>query len=505
MSGSDRLKRSAPDLAGRSSRESALTVLMVSPDTRETEVYSELIREIAQAKMDVVTTLEGNHDWISKSLYNLIILDVSSMDTDGLMLLERIKRSNPAASVILMSDKVTVEQAVTAVRMGAEDYLKKPFHLESFMLAIKRGMDRKAVFGENQSAKGYLHLVNSCQLISASLEQSKIFRIVQGYFAQELRSLHSAIYTLEAGQARKVSERSQDRAIEEVLDIAMLAANPLPAMAESVEPYRFIDRSQLTPALFVFPFRCSGPNLYFYVCLSPQKPEALEAFENCLRLLRRQLEVTGNNIEHYLGVEQLAYVDDATGLYNTRYLNYVLDREIAQFHTTQKSFAVLFIDADRFKGVNDTHGHLVGTKLLHELGEHLKRHVREADTVFRYGGDEFVAVLSPCDLQTAKNVAERFRQSIQDHVFLKHEGLNIQFTVSIGVAVFPDHARNKKDVIAIADHAMYKAKKISRNAVTVAERPEDAATQGPGSSTEGEVPGLKSPKPPGRPERRKSK
>ena len=268
--------------------DTSFTVLLVSPDSKETEVYSDLIRDIAKAKMDVVTALEGNQDWISKSSYNLVILDVSSMNTDGLALLERIKRTNPGASVILMSDKVTVEQAVTAVRMGAEDYLKKPFNLESFMLAVKRGMDKKEVFGENIHATGYLHLVNSCQLISASLEQTKIFRIVQGYFAQELRSHHSVVYTFENGQARKMSEKSNDRAMEEVLDIAILASNPFPGMIQSSELYRFVDRSQLAPALFVFPFRCSGPNPYFYVCLSPQKPELTESFENCLRLLKRQ-------------------------------------------------------------------------------------------------------------------------------------------------------------------------------------------------------------------------
>src|SRR6185312_5490368 len=116
-----------------------------------------------------------------------------------------------------------------------------------------------------------------------------------------------------------------------------------------------------------------------------------------LRMIRAQIEVTGKNIEQYLGVQHLAYVDDATGLYNTRYLNYILDREIAQAAATSRAFAVLFIDADKFKGVNDTHGHLVGTKLLNELGVQLKRLVRGSDTVFRYGGDEFVAVLSPCD------------------------------------------------------------------------------------------------------------
>ena len=168
---------------------------------------------------------------------------------------------------------------------------------------------------------------------------------------------------------------------------------------------------------FVFRFRCVGISEYFCVCLSPKRPSAIEPFENRLGMLRRQIEVTGNNIREFMGVKQLAYLDDATGLGNTRYLNNILDREIANANNKKRSFAVLFIDADRFKKVNDEHGHLIGTRLLNELGQHLKEHVRTTDTVFRYGGDEFVAVLSPCDFETARQVAERIRAAVEKTLF----------------------------------------------------------------------------------------
>jgi diguanylate cyclase (GGDEF)-like protein len=195
----------------------------------------------------------------------------------------------------------------------------------------------------------------------------------------------------------------------------------------------------------------------------------MEVFETRLKMLRTQTDVTGKNIEQYLGVQHLVYVDDATGLYNTRYLYAVLEREITQSVATQKSFAVLFMDADYFKKINDQYGHLVGTKLLHELAGQLKRYVRGKDTVFRYGGDEFIAVLNACDLTTAVAVAERIRMSVEQATFLVEEGLKIKMTLSIGVALFPDHAGSIKDVIAAADLAMYAAKKQTRNSVTVAQ------------------------------------
>jgi diguanylate cyclase (GGDEF)-like protein len=318
-------------------------------------------------------------------------------------------------------------------------------------------------------------------MISASLEQRKIFEIIRSYLARELKTGYSATYSLHDGEtvrlddpqnsapnSERLPERPQDRAMQEVLEIALHATNPLPAMIKSGETFRFIERGQLTPGLFVFRFRCASDTDYFCVCLSPEKPAAMESFESRLRMLFAQIETTGKNIQRYLGVQNLVYLDDATGLYNTRYLGFILDREIAQARATHLSFAVLFMDLDQFKGVNDTHGHLVGTRLLHEMGIQLRKFVREKDTVFRYGGDEFVAVLSPCDLSTAKAVAERIRASVEKKSFLQREGLNIHLTMSLGVALFPNHADSKKAIVEAADRAMYASKKSTRNAVTIA-------------------------------------
>ena len=453
-------------------------VLLIEEDPKQTELYSDLIRAVADCRIDVMSRIESSFDWMSRSNYHLVVID-DSADVDSLAILEQIKRISPATSVALISDNATVEEAVAAIRLGAEDYLKKPFPPEAFQLAVKRGLDRKTVFGENSNAAGYLHLVNTCQMISASSEESKIWNIVESYFGRELRPAYLAIYTVNEDDSVRVEvpgqEYVQDRAMEEVLDIAVQASNPLPKMVESGEMYRFVDRGQLTPGLFIFRFRCNAAKDYFCVALSPKRPNVLDAFEGRMRILKDQIEVTGKNIESYKGVQSLVYVDDATGLYNTRYLHYILEREITQALATKKSFAVLFMDADRFKNVNDTHGHLVGTKILHELGHQLKKYVRDADTVFRYGGDEFVAVLSPSDLSTAQAVAERIRVAVEQTSFLAHEGLNLHFTVSIGVALFPDHADSKKAVIDAADQAMYASKRATRNKVTVASGPAVAA------------------------------
>jgi diguanylate cyclase (GGDEF)-like protein len=451
--------------------DNSYRVLLVEADPNETEVYSDLIREVADCTVDVVNSAENSIEWVSASNYHLVVVDASTPETDGLGIVEQIKWISPVTSVILVSERATIEQAVAAVRLGAEDYLEKPFNIESFRLAVKRGLDKKALFGtENSDVSQFFNLLNSCQMISASLDQGKVFNVLRSYLSRELDCDHTAIYSMDlADQTAKMVEGGFDRAMQEVLDIALLASNPLPKMITGNEYSRFVEKSQLTPGLFVFRFRCVGPVEFFCVCLSPQSPALLDGFESRLRMLRAQVEATGKNIERYQGVQNLVYVDDATGLYNTRYLNYILDREITQSKATSKPFAVLFVDADKFKGVNDNHGHLVGTKLLNELGEQIKKFVRDKDTVFRYGGDEFVAVLTACDLPTAKAVAERIRAAVEKYEFLSNEGLALHFTVSIGVALFPDHASSKREIIDAADRAMYDAKKTTRNSVTIAE------------------------------------
>ncbi len=450
-----------------------LELLLVEADPKESEVYVDLIREVTASPVDVLSRVSAGIDWSTFAKYQLIIVDLSlssqnrGHDIDAISTLENIKRASPETSVILISNRGNVREAVTAIRMGAEDYFEKPFNLEEFKLAVKRALDRNTVFGQDSSASAYFHLVNSCQMVSASLEQERIFEIVRGYFSQELLSKYSAIYQLKDQEPLRVDRRDVDQALDEIIDVAVFASNPFEKMVQSGLTSLFVDRGQLTPGLFVFRFRCVDAHDYFCVCLSPTKPNSNELFESQLTLLRRQIEVTGNNIREYMGVKNLVYLDEATGLYNTRYLNFILDREIKNAQKRKVSFAVLFIDVDHFKNVNDQNGHMVGTRLLNELGARLKTHVRDDDTVFRYGGDEFVAVLSPCDLDTAKAVASRIRESVEMTRFLAREGLGLRFTVSIGVALFPDHAQSKKEVIKMADDAMYAAKRHSRNCVYV--------------------------------------
>ncbi|MEE9263019.1 MAG: sensor domain-containing diguanylate cyclase [Vicinamibacteria bacterium] len=169
--------------------------------------------------------------------------------------------------------------------------------------------------------------------------------------------------------------------------------------------------------------------------------------------------------------EKLAITDGLTKLYNSHYLNTCLGREIERASRERTSFAVIFLDLDGFKGVNDQHGHLCGSRTLFEVGSILRQAVREEDVVSRYGGDEFVVVLPNIDGQGAFSIARRIRKGLKEHAFLGEFGLAVHLSASFGISSFPEHGRTPQDLIQKADQAMYSVKERGKDAVAVAGSP----------------------------------
>jgi diguanylate cyclase (GGDEF)-like protein len=180
--------------------------------------------------------------------------------------------------------------------------------------------------------------------------------------------------------------------------------------------------------------------------------------------LARHLALALRNLGRLKQVEHLAYLDDLTLLYNTRYLDMVLDRELAG----GRPFTLLFLDIDHFKGVNDKHGHLSGSRMLVEVARVLRGCVRDEDVLVRYGGDEYITVLTGLDSGGGLKVAERVRRAIEDHRFLSREATPVRVTATIGVASAPEHATTKSELIDLADRAMYRGKRSTRNVVYIA-------------------------------------
>ncbi len=162
--------------------------------------------------------------------------------------------------------------------------------------------------------------------------------------------------------------------------------------------------------------------------------------------------------------------DALTGLYNRRYLTEMLEREIRRAVRADQPLGVLMLDLDHFKKFNDTYGHDAGDTVLRETGAFLTKSVRAEDIVCRFGGEEFVVILPMADLQVTQARAERIRSRLRELAVL-HQGQSLgMITVSVGVAVLPQHGANPQELFEAADAALYRAKREGRDRVVVAEK-----------------------------------
>jgi diguanylate cyclase (GGDEF)-like protein len=182
-----------------------------------------------------------------------------------------------------------------------------------------------------------------------------------------------------------------------------------------------------------------------------------------LRILCDYAAIAIQNARSMTLIQELTITDDVTGLFNARHLYTMLDEQVA----LGQVFSLMFVDLDHFKSVNDTHGHLIGSRLLAEIGGLLKRSLGPNNAAFRYGGDEFVALLPGMGKAAASGTTMALCGDLRAARFLEGAGLSLHVSGSFGLASFPEDGNTVQTILRSADTMMYEAKK-TRNNVAVA-------------------------------------
>ncbi|HEX8441229.1 diguanylate cyclase [Archangium sp.] len=459
-------------------------ILLVDDEKMARTLYGDYLRG-AGHEVTAVTSIAEVKEELARHPYDTVVTDLILASGDGMEVLRHTKQHHPGIEVVVITGLDKVDPAVRAIKSGAAEYLVKPVAPEVLQHAIHRALATRELLQENAALRRYVSLLETGQRISTTLDRERLADTASAAF-QGMGSA-SAVVLFErdaTGCSRLLSAPGLSSEGREAPHLAFLA----PRLGVSREAQVLEGVPGPWPRALVVPAVDGEDLLGHTVLLYPDSPP--EGITEATGFLARCLALALRNMGRIAEVEDLAYLDDLTHLFNTRYLHMVLDREVKGAQQTHGFFSLLFLDLDYFKTINDTHGHLVGSQLLVEMAQLLRGCVRDDDVAARYGGDEYVVLLRNTDAAGALKVAERIRRTVESHRFLAREGYSLALSTCIGVACFPEHARDKATLLDLADRAMYRGKKGTRNVVYLAARDLEATPSTRHSQPTGSEAGL---------------
>jgi two-component system cell cycle response regulator len=449
-------------------RMTKATILVVDDELFFRRLYTKLLQRDDLLVESVSSGMEAMKR-LRRGDVDLVVTDLVMPGMDGMEVLRQTRSLNNPPDVILATGNATIETAIQALKNGARDYLIKPFNPEKLRHLVQTCLEQRQLLNENQLLKRQINLFQRGQHLATLLDIQELFEAALKAMFNEINADRGmgylinkdsvaqvvAVEGLGEPEARELADRLipflQGLTEMKLLSDSDLPENlPLPPHTHSLCLLPLLHDQNLAGMLVLFNRpggNFSQPFLY-----------------RNLQFLLEQATLGLNNAFHYKDVRRLIYTDDLTGLHNYRYLEMILDQEILRAERYGLEFSLVFIDLDHFKEINDTRGHLAGSQALRETADLLRNSVRDADILFRYGGDEFTGFLAETGAEGAASVAERIRRSIEQHTYFADSDNPAQLTATIGYATFPADASNKQRIIDLADQAMYFGKKI-RNVV----------------------------------------
>ncbi len=406
-----------------------------------------------------LTTAGGGHEAIAmltRLHYDLVLLDLRMPGVSGHDVMDFINERGIDTDVIVLSGDSGIEAAIGAINRRAYGYLRKPYRHDELFSLVGNALERRRLSAENRefawrlerSEKLYRFLVDSSPDIIYTLDPEGRFTYVNRRVTEllgfERHELIGASYTTivhddDLERARYVfnERRVGERATHNV-ELRLKCADPMKART-------------FETSLRTISFNSIG------MYLNTGNQGAVE-YTGTYGIAR---DVTEKRRSEEVIAYQ-AWHDILTDLPNRALFRDRLDLAIVQARRREEQLALMFIDLDRFKTVNDSLGHLKGDELLRQVAARLKRCIRKGDTLARLGGDEFVVLMPELrDRAAASLVAQKFLQVLAVPFML--DGTMLHVSASIGIAVFPEDGEKIDDLIRHADMAMYKVKGEGKN------------------------------------------
>ncbi len=425
--------------------------------------FRQLFSDVLQREGLTVETAESAHaalDRLKAGKIDLVVADLCTLEVGVRLFLHECRSVDPAPEVLLAAGFAERDSAVEGLRYGAVDYLVKPFPGEELRHRIRGVLESRKLAAENLSLNRQVSWLQETNSLVGTLDRDRFLRQAVDLCLRETGTAHGFAVVRE-GTGHNELHGLAGFSAEEVRTWVDRLFPCIPRRdglihldAETTRQFG-LDRT-----LWIFPLRAQGVLRGALVFC------AEETFfpDEKMNFLLQQIAFGFDHAWRFEQAQQLMYTDDLTGLYNHRYLQVALDQELSRSGRYGLEFALVFVDLDYFKEVNDRFGHLVGSAILCETAQLLKKCVRDADILFRYGGDEFTALLVETEDRGAEVVAERIRRTLAEHCFMMEDGMDVRLTATIGYAVFPTDAEERLDLLNLADRAMYWGK-TQRNVV----------------------------------------
>jgi two-component system cell cycle response regulator len=424
---------------------------------------------------EVITAMNGLDalECMHHARPDIVLLDVMMPGMDGIEVCRRIK-SNPASHhvpIIMISALDQTADRIRGLEAGADDFLSKPVDDLALFCRVRSLVRLKMLTDElrSRTAGGeHLGLINDCEHLLELDRPGKILLV------DNRGQLHERI-KLALGQRHVVSLADDPQA---AIWHAGTGDYELMIVNLDLENYdglrlcsqlRSLERTRQTPILVIFDpddqqrmFRALEFGVNDYLVRPIEKQELLARVNTQIKRWRYTAKLRSSVQQSW----QLAITDPLTGLFNRRYMETQVAALLEDRARREGLFALLLVDVDLFKAVNDTHGHDVGDRVLTELGERIRKTVRALDLACRIGGEEFMIALPDTDVAVACKVAERLRRAVHDKPFNAGTKLSpLSLTISIGVAGLESASDRLEHMLKRADEALYRAKRDGRNRV----------------------------------------
>jgi len=418
----------------------------------------------------VATNGRETLEQVKTFLPDVIMLDVVMPDITGFEVTERIK-SDPATTgipIILVTGLGKVEDRVKGLEAGADDFLSKPFNLDEMLVRVRSLVKLKKLQDKlrqmeqepQPAASMTLKAPQRLPLILVVEDDEKIVRICKSVLSTGGYEIVSAG---DAGEAIQMIESDTPDLL--ILDLMLPGMDGLDFLSKlKGNPQTASVPVIILTALGDLKTKVKG----FYIGADDYLVKPVSSLE---LLARVRANIRKHAIEKQLKSQRdeafwQSVTDPLTGLYNRRYLDSMIDRELAMHRRNGRPLSVLMIDCDQFKRINDERGHAAGDEALKLLADILRQELRGSDLAVRFGGDEFLAILPDTAAEQASVIAERLRARIAQAG--SQDGNAAALSISIGIHQLCEADAGSANVIEAADRALYLAKQGGRNRVAVA-------------------------------------